>query len=184
MHCKPLLRDSQFMQSRSSFSLTMFRGTSRSSGTNIIVSTARMAHCPGRWLMRNQMFSLWPRHRVSVPWNSCKAFKNLLSKCSISLHCIKLMFMTHRQACAPGVAAYDCQEREECLLMTFPLLIPADNPMQAEQCSQAGLTANKFCRTCTVGGPQAFKRSDEGYVSLFQVSTNHVALLEHELIST
>ncbi len=128
------------------------------------------------------MFGLWPHHQVSVPWNSCKAFENLLSKCSIGLHGIKLMLMTHRQACTPGVSAYDCLEQEECLITTFPLFMPADNPMQAEQCSQAGLTANKFCRTCTVGGPQAFKRSDEGYASLFQVSTNHPALMEHELI--
>ncbi|KAF8588127.1 hypothetical protein K439DRAFT_1645660 [Ramaria rubella] len=69
---------------------------------------------------------------------------------------------------ADSLPAYDCMEEEECLLLTFPLFMPGDNPMQAEECSHAGLTANKFCQTCTVGGPQVFKRSDEGYMSLFE----------------
>ena len=87
------------------------------------------------------------------------------------------------EACTPGVLDYYCLEWEECLLMTFPLFLPADNLMQAEQCSQADLTANKFCQTCTAGGPQVFKRSDEGYASLFQVSTNYGDVMVHELIS-
>jgi hypothetical protein len=41
--------------------------------------------------------------------------------------------------------------------------------MQAEACSHSGLTSNKFCRTCVAGGTQEFKRSNEGYMSLFKV---------------
>ncbi|KAF8575930.1 hypothetical protein K439DRAFT_1623235 [Ramaria rubella] len=55
---------------------------------------------------------------------------------------------------ADGLPAYDCMEEEECLLLTFPLFMPGDNPMQVEECSHMGLTANKFCWTCTVGGLQ------------------------------
>lgn len=43
--------------------------------------------------------------------------------------------------------------------------------MQAEQCSHAGLASNFFCRICNVGGTKEFKASDEGYETLFSVST-------------
>lgn len=50
------------------------------------------------------------------------------------------------------------------------MFLPGDNPMQAEECSQAGLLANHFCRTCDIGGLKEFKASDEGYAQLFSVS--------------
>ncbi|KAF8575818.1 hypothetical protein K439DRAFT_1292471, partial [Ramaria rubella] len=68
-----------------------------------------------------------------------------------------------------GVSACDCQEGEECLMLSFPLFLPEDNPMQAEECSHAGLMTNKMCHTCMVGSTQAFKRSAEGYLSFFKV---------------
>ena len=74
------------------------------------------------------------------------------------------------EASRPGVSAYDCVLGTECLVRPIPYFWAADNPMQAEQCSHRGLTANKFCRTCTAGGTQEFKRSEEGYLSLFEVS--------------
>ena len=76
---------------------------------------------------------------------------------------------TYSAASNPGLVAYDSILQCECLFRPTPFLWPADNPMQAEQCSHSGLTSNKFCRTCHVGGTQEFKRSDEGYLSLFKV---------------
>ena len=42
--------------------------------------------------------------------------------------------------------------------------------MHAEQTSHVGLTANHFCRTCDVGGTKAYKKSDEGFAKIFEVS--------------
>jgi hypothetical protein len=42
--------------------------------------------------------------------------------------------------------------------------------MHAEQTSGSGLNSNYFCRTCDVGGTKAYKRSDEGFAKLFEVS--------------
>ncbi|KAK1221232.1 hypothetical protein PQX77_009237 [Marasmius sp. AFHP31] len=67
-----------------------------------------------------------------------------------------------------GVDAYDCKHDEECLLIPHAHFWGSDNPMQAEECSQAGLQCNFFCRTCEVGGTQEFKRSDAGFLSIFQ----------------
>lgn len=69
-----------------------------------------------------------------------------------------------------GTTAYDCVLKEEIVFEAIPILIAADNPMHAELTSSCGLTSNKFCRTCDVGGSQAYKCSDDGYLSLFQVS--------------
>ncbi|KAK1220278.1 hypothetical protein PQX77_016965 [Marasmius sp. AFHP31] len=67
-----------------------------------------------------------------------------------------------------GVNAFDCKHDEECLLVPHAHFWGSDNPMQAEECSQAGLQCNFFCRTCEVGGTQEVKRSDTGFMSLFQ----------------
>ena len=42
--------------------------------------------------------------------------------------------------------------------------------MHAEQTSHAGLNSNYFCRTCHVGGTKAYKKSDEGFAKIFEVS--------------
>jgi hypothetical protein len=54
--------------------------------------------------------------------------------------------------------------------MPYGFFLGGDNPMQAEECSHGGLKCNLFCRTCKVGGPKKFKKSDEGFVSLFKIS--------------
>lgn len=66
--------------------------------------------------------------------------------------------------------AYDCLKGEECLLRILPMFLAADNPMHAKLCSHAGLGSNFPCRTCEVGGTKEMKRSNEGYLRLFEVS--------------
>lgn len=75
----------------------------------------------------------------------------------------------HSAAYASGVKAWDPVNEEEVILRPFVMFLPGDNPMQAEECSHAGLLANHFCRTCDVGGTKEFKASNEGYASLFEV---------------
>lgn len=68
------------------------------------------------------------------------------------------------------VPVWDCLEQREVLVRPYMLFFPADNPMQAEECSSTGLRLNAFCRTCKAGGSREDKISDEGYSQLFQVS--------------
>ncbi|KAG8719357.1 hypothetical protein FRC08_003023 [Ceratobasidium sp. 394] len=68
------------------------------------------------------------------------------------------------------VPVWDVVEQREVLVRPYMLFLPADNPMQAEECSSTGLRSNNFCRTCKVGGPQKHKQSDVGYSELFQAS--------------
>src|ERR1700722_848711 len=79
------------------------------------------------------------------------------------------LFM-RRVAAESGIVAWDCKYNEEVLLAPYGLFWGGDNPMQAEECSHAGLACNYFCRTCKVGGTKEFKASDEGYNQLFSVS--------------
>ncbi|KAG8923117.1 hypothetical protein FRC02_011341 [Tulasnella sp. 418] len=72
------------------------------------------------------------------------------------------------KALAEGVLAYDCKHDEEVYLRLYDLFFPGDNPMQAEECSHAGLNCNHFCRTCDVGGTKQHKQSDAGYGQLFK----------------
>lgn len=69
-----------------------------------------------------------------------------------------------------GVVAWDCKGHEEVLLNVYGLFLAGDNPMQAEECSHASLRCNYFCWTCHVGGTQEYKRSEEGYNTIFSVS--------------
>jgi len=68
-----------------------------------------------------------------------------------------------------GITAWDCKLNEEVMLVPHGLFVAGDNPMQAEECSHAGLNCNYFCRTCHVGGTQEYKASEAGYNSIFTV---------------
>ncbi|KAG1723899.1 hypothetical protein EDB19DRAFT_1915867 [Suillus lakei] len=72
-----------------------------------------------------------------------------------------------RKAAESGVFTWDCKHEEEVMLELYGLFLGGDNPMQAEECSHAGLHCNYFCRTCEVGGTKEYKESDEGYKSIF-----------------
>ncbi|KAG2336391.1 hypothetical protein BDR05DRAFT_978801 [Suillus weaverae] len=63
------------------------------------------------------------------------------------------------KATESGVFTWDCKH-EEVMLELYGLFLSGDNPMQAEECSHAGLHCNYFCRTCE-------KEPDEGYKSIF-----------------
>ncbi|KAF8840947.1 hypothetical protein BDN67DRAFT_1048545, partial [Paxillus ammoniavirescens] len=71
-------------------------------------------------------------------------------------------------AAESGIVTWDCRDNEEVMLIPRGLFHGGDNPMQAEECSQGGLTCNHFCRTCDVGGTKEHKESEEGYRSLFK----------------
>ncbi|KAG2115374.1 uncharacterized protein F5147DRAFT_569473 [Suillus discolor] len=66
-----------------------------------------------------------------------------------------------------GIIAWDCKFDEEVMLVPQGLFLAGDNPMQAEECSHAGLNCNYFCRTCHVGGTKEYKESEVGYNSIF-----------------
>ncbi|KAG1803360.1 hypothetical protein EV424DRAFT_1331009, partial [Suillus variegatus] len=70
-------------------------------------------------------------------------------------------------AAKSGVVAWDCKYNEEVMLIPYGLFLAGDNPMQAEECSHAGLNCNYFCRTCDVGGTKEHKESAAGYESIF-----------------
>jgi len=74
-----------------------------------------------------------------------------------------------RDTADKGIEAWDCKFSEEIVIRPYALFFPGDNPMQAEECSQAGLHCNFFCRTCKVGGTKEFKRSDEGFAEILKV---------------
>ncbi|KAG2063403.1 hypothetical protein BDR04DRAFT_1038088 [Suillus decipiens] len=70
-------------------------------------------------------------------------------------------------AAESGIIAWDCKFDEEVMLIPSGLFVAGDNPMQAEECSHAGLNCNYFCRTCHVGGTKEYKESEVGYNSIF-----------------
>ncbi|KAG0692392.1 hypothetical protein DFH29DRAFT_985782 [Suillus ampliporus] len=89
-----------------------------------------------------------------------------------SPHAAPMEMMTAMQesidkAAESGIFTWDCKDNEEVMLVPYGLFLGGDNPMQAEECSHAGLQCNYFCRTCEVGGTKEYKESDEGYKSIF-----------------
>ena len=69
-----------------------------------------------------------------------------------------------------GIVAYDCQDQCEALVLIDVLDLLGDNPMQSEVTGHMGTgSTNHNCRDCDVGGPKAYKRSNEGYESLYNV---------------
>ncbi|KAH9949290.1 hypothetical protein B0H21DRAFT_889914 [Amylocystis lapponica] len=71
------------------------------------------------------------------------------------------------KAADAGVVAWDCRNNEEVMLCPYGLFWAGDNPMQAEECSHAGLGCNYFCRTCKVGGTKEYKASNDGFQKIF-----------------
>ncbi|KAG1804057.1 uncharacterized protein BJ212DRAFT_1284808, partial [Suillus subaureus] len=70
-------------------------------------------------------------------------------------------------AAESGIIAWDCKDSEEVMLIPYGLFVAGDNPMQAEECSHAGLNCNYYCRMCDVGSTKEYKESEAGYSSIF-----------------
>ena len=70
------------------------------------------------------------------------------------------------------VVTFDCKTRKEISIIPYLIFTASDNPMHAEQTSQSGLNTNHFCRTCDVGGTRAYKKSNEGFTKIFEVSVH------------
>ncbi|KAL4079984.1 hypothetical protein V8B97DRAFT_2020726 [Scleroderma yunnanense] len=71
------------------------------------------------------------------------------------------------QAAESGIIAWDCKENEDVMLLLCSLFVAENNPMQAEECSHAGLNCNYFCRTCHVSSTKEYKSGEVGYNSIF-----------------
>ncbi|KAG1819589.1 uncharacterized protein BJ212DRAFT_1446011 [Suillus subaureus] len=83
---------------------------------------------------------------------------------------MELMWAMKQSICnaaTSGVTAWDCKDNEEVLLIPCGLSTAGDNPMQAEECSHAGLNCNYFCQMCDISGTKEYKASKDGYSSLF-----------------
>ncbi|QRV96781.1 microtubule-actin cross-linking factor 1 [Ceratobasidium sp. AG-Ba] len=72
------------------------------------------------------------------------------------------------EAFATPIVAYDCVAGEEVL---------------AEECSSSGLNSSHFCRTCDVGGSDAYKQSLDGYKSLFTTGNRRVAANTRNIVN-
>ncbi|KAG7097845.1 hypothetical protein E1B28_005160 [Marasmius oreades] len=86
---------------------------------------------------------------------------------------VKALKESIMKAAEHGVEAYDCKFEEECLLVPHAHFWAGDNPMQAEECSHAGLHCNFFCQECKVGGTQEEKQTDNGFMELFKSGELH-----------
>jgi hypothetical protein len=80
---------------------------------------------------------------------------------------------THNIASDPEIwhSTYDCELEEEILFQLVPHVLPADNPQQSEHASHIGGNGLYNCRRDKLGGTDEEKENDEGYTSLFRVST-------------
>ena len=103
------------------------------------------------------------------PMELMKAMKESI-RCVICLVSETKLTFAISKASEAGMIAWDRKGQEEVLLDLYGLFVGGDNPMQAEECSHTGLRCNYFCRTCHVGGTQEYKRSEEGYNTIFSVS--------------
>ncbi|KAG1722393.1 uncharacterized protein EDB91DRAFT_1240223 [Suillus paluster] len=103
---------------------------------------------------------------ISKQWN--KHHTIYMSNANLPREMLEKEFFV--DAAQSGVSAWDCKYDEEVMLIPYGLFLAGDNPMQAEECSHAGLSCNYFCRTCDVGRTKAYKESEAGYNSIFMTS--------------
>ncbi|KAG1907831.1 uncharacterized protein F5891DRAFT_1124653 [Suillus fuscotomentosus] len=107
---------------------------------------------------------------VSKQWNKHHAI--YMSNANLPREMLEKEFFVMKdslhKAAESGIVMWDCRDEEEVMLIPSGLFLAGDNPMQAEECSHAGLNCNYFCRTCDVGGTKEYKASEEGYNSIFK----------------
>jgi hypothetical protein len=68
------------------------------------------------------------------------------------------------------VLVWDAVAEAEALILAYIVLISADNPMHAEDCSSTGLQSKIPCRICGYGGPQSARKSEAGFAQVVEVS--------------
>lgn len=103
------------------------------------------------------------------PMELMRAMRESISYVVLLDICILVSLNACSDAAQSGVIAWDCKYNEEVMLIPYVLFLAGDNPMQAEECSHAGLNCNYFCRTCEVGGTKEYKESEAGYNTIFMV---------------
>jgi hypothetical protein len=103
------------------------------------------------------------------PMELMRAMRESISYVVLLDICILVSLNACSDAAQSGVIAWDCKYNEEVMLIPYMLFLAGDNPMQAEECSHAGLNCNYFCRTCEVGGTKEYKESEAGYNTIFTV---------------
>ena len=146
------------------------QGTSRNSGTNIMSFTCQMHYCPAKCWINKFAFSS-AQHPHMLRQSSLCMPCVIISCTSRSMGPFEpYLKLPERKAREDGIVAFDCKEKEEVLLLPYGLFLAGDNPMQATQCSHAGLCANLFCRICKTGGTKKHKATDDGYAEVFRVS--------------
>ncbi|KAG1837183.1 hypothetical protein DFJ58DRAFT_718936 [Suillus subalutaceus] len=110
----------------------------------------------------------WNKHHA-IYMSNANLLREMLEKeffvrfVTSSLHAAPMELMRAMKesicnAAESGIIAWDCKYNEEVLLILYVLFLAGDNPMQAEECSHAGLNCNYFCRRLASG---------DGYCSLF-----------------
>ena len=147
----------------------MCQGTSQNSGINIMSFICQMHCCPVKCWINKFVFS-----SAQCPCMLCQS-SSCMPCVIISCMSCSISFKTHlklpeRKAREDGIMAFNCKENEEVLLLPYGLFLAGDNPMQATQCSHAGLCANLFCRICKTGGTKKHKATNGGYAKIFRVS--------------
>ena len=145
------------------------QGTSRNSGTNIMSFICQMHCCPVKCWINKFVFSS-AQHPCMLCQSSSYMPCMIISHMSCSISFKTHLKLPERKAREDGIVAFDCKENEEVLLLPYGLFLAGDNPMQATQCSHAGLCANLFCRICKTGGTKKHRATDGGYAEIFRVS--------------
>ncbi|OJT07070.1 hypothetical protein TRAPUB_2102 [Trametes pubescens] len=95
-----------------------------------------------------------------------------------------------KKGVAKPFQVWDSVKKRPVLICPWILLLPGDNPMQAELCSHIGLQGNHFCRMCHSGGDHTFKASNDGFASLMvpgrarTVSETREAIMAQLMLAT
>ena len=149
----------------------MSLATYQSNGTNTTLSTCWMLIYHVRCWRRNSMSVLLLHHPMWHRWSSWKLWRTLFRESLTVKHIQETDWyaLLHSKCIESGVTAWDCKYQEDFILCPYSFSLAGDNPMQAEECSHAGLRCNYFCRTCNISGSTMFNESDEGYASIFKV---------------
>ncbi|KAG1879856.1 hypothetical protein F4604DRAFT_1923063 [Suillus subluteus] len=143
----------------------------------LTASSAKFASLTPNLLRKKSNGRMWNKHHA-IYMSNANLLREMLKKeffvrfVTSSPHAAPMELMRAMKesicvAAESGIVAWDCKDSEEVMLIPYGLFIAGDNPMQAEECSHAGLNCNYYCRSCDVGGMKEYKESETGYTSIF-----------------